>query len=318
MSISTAELRALVSAGATAATIVAAIEVGEEKSRKRREQTAARVRKFRSLMPPEREWLPLVGHVLARDKYQCTYCGSPNNLTADHVIPLSRGGNNDISNLVACCSKCNASKSNRLFDEWMSTKTGRAGLVSVYLSASNGVQRVTCGVQRVTEGQKPQSDVPTPIPTAQFVESPACAKNDETELKKGLPHTPSKETTNPAGGKRSRGTHLADDWKISEAEMAYARERGLDDDRIRFESERFRNWATSASGQNSLKRNWTRAWQNWVLRITGPPKRANLDRQTAFNFVSNVVEIEYGRPKQKTCHEVAREIADKCRRERSG
>lgn len=41
---------------------------------------------------------------------KCHYCGSSSRLGIDHVVPLSRRGSNDRSNLVACCHSCNASK----------------------------------------------------------------------------------------------------------------------------------------------------------------------------------------------------------------
>jgi 5-methylcytosine-specific restriction endonuclease McrA len=48
-----------------------------------------------------------------RDNYTCQYCKCKENLTVDHVIPASRGGGNDWSNLVSCCTLCNAKKGNR-------------------------------------------------------------------------------------------------------------------------------------------------------------------------------------------------------------
>lgn len=39
-------------------------------------------------------------------------------LTIDHVIPVSRGGAHAPDNLVAACYSCNASKGNKLVDEW--------------------------------------------------------------------------------------------------------------------------------------------------------------------------------------------------------
>jgi hypothetical protein len=46
--------------------------------------------------------------------------------TIDHVIPRTKGGTNDISNLVLCCKQCNSIKGNRplwafeaLTKEWM-------------------------------------------------------------------------------------------------------------------------------------------------------------------------------------------------------
>ena len=38
-------------------------------------------------------------------------------LTRDHLIPLSRGGTNDWTNVVAACSACNTRKGNRLPEE---------------------------------------------------------------------------------------------------------------------------------------------------------------------------------------------------------
>jgi len=50
----------------------------------------------------------------------CFYCGD--DITAeyhvDHYIPLTRGGSNDISNIVLACPHCNLSKNNRLPSEW--------------------------------------------------------------------------------------------------------------------------------------------------------------------------------------------------------
>jgi 5-methylcytosine-specific restriction endonuclease McrA len=62
--------------------------------------------------------------LFARDIYTCQYCGRVQNqlklrecLTRDHVIPQSRGGTNDWSNVVTACSSCNTRKGSRLPDE---------------------------------------------------------------------------------------------------------------------------------------------------------------------------------------------------------
>ncbi|HEU4565966.1 MAG TPA: HNH endonuclease [Gemmatimonadaceae bacterium] len=59
--------------------------------------------------------------LFARDHYRCQYCGRPGaelkhreSLTRDHLIPLSRGGTNEWTNVVTACSSCNARKGNRL------------------------------------------------------------------------------------------------------------------------------------------------------------------------------------------------------------
>lgn len=47
--------------------------------------------------------------VLMRDGNKCRYCGEPAE-TLDHLMPYSRGGSKEPSNLVACCRICNSRK----------------------------------------------------------------------------------------------------------------------------------------------------------------------------------------------------------------
>jgi 5-methylcytosine-specific restriction endonuclease McrA len=51
--------------------------------------------------------------VMKRDGYKCLYCGCIENLTLDHIMPQSRGGNNEWTNLATCCGSCNVKKGNR-------------------------------------------------------------------------------------------------------------------------------------------------------------------------------------------------------------
>lgn len=49
--------------------------------------------------------------------HTCFYCEKPliyEEATLDHVVPLSRGGTNNITNLVICCKVCNKAKGNKL------------------------------------------------------------------------------------------------------------------------------------------------------------------------------------------------------------
>lgn len=48
----------------------------------------------------------------------CIYCGSVENTTIDHIVPLSRGGKHEASNLAPACFSCNSSKCDRLLSEW--------------------------------------------------------------------------------------------------------------------------------------------------------------------------------------------------------
>jgi 5-methylcytosine-specific restriction endonuclease McrA len=57
---------------------------------------------------------PLNNHELfRRDAYMCMYCGSvhaDHRLTRDHVVPISKGGRDIWSNVVAACRSCNTRK----------------------------------------------------------------------------------------------------------------------------------------------------------------------------------------------------------------
>ena len=54
--------------------------------------------------------------IYMRDKYRCQYCAARkrvNDLTLDHILPRSRGGDNSPVNIVTACVPCNNRKSNR-------------------------------------------------------------------------------------------------------------------------------------------------------------------------------------------------------------
>lgn len=60
---------------------------------------------------------PNRARIYKRDGHQCVYCGSTKELTLDHVLPKSRGGSNDWTNLVTSCIKCNRKKADRTPEE---------------------------------------------------------------------------------------------------------------------------------------------------------------------------------------------------------
>lgn len=52
-------------------------------------------------------------NILRRDNHRCQYCGSTVNLTIDHIIPKSKGGDETWENLITACIKCNNKKGDR-------------------------------------------------------------------------------------------------------------------------------------------------------------------------------------------------------------
>ena len=52
--------------------------------------------------------------LLERDGSACLVCGAGADLTIDHIVPISRGGSDDLSNLQVLCRRCNSSKKDRI------------------------------------------------------------------------------------------------------------------------------------------------------------------------------------------------------------
>lgn len=52
-------------------------------------------------------------NLFLRDGFMCVYCGSPDTLTFDHVIPKRLGGATRWDNISAACSACNFKKGGR-------------------------------------------------------------------------------------------------------------------------------------------------------------------------------------------------------------
>jgi 5-methylcytosine-specific restriction endonuclease McrA len=58
--------------------------------------------------------------IYTRDRFRCQYCGAKktaSELTLDHILPRSRGGDNSPINVVTACLKCNNRKGDRTPDE---------------------------------------------------------------------------------------------------------------------------------------------------------------------------------------------------------
>ena len=56
-------------------------------------------------------------NILRRDNHRCQFCGSTSNLTIDHIIPKSRGGEDTWENLTTACIRCNNKKGDRTPEE---------------------------------------------------------------------------------------------------------------------------------------------------------------------------------------------------------
>lgn len=55
-----------------------------------------------------------VKKILIKDGSCCAYCGSTEKLEVDHIIPVAKGGRNELSNTQVLCEGCNMRKGDRI------------------------------------------------------------------------------------------------------------------------------------------------------------------------------------------------------------
>ena len=77
-------------------------------------------------------------NVFLRDHFQCQYCGSPDDLTFDHVIPRSRGGKTTWQNVATACSPCNLKKGGRMLRDSGMTLAYKPQRPTMHMLHKNG------------------------------------------------------------------------------------------------------------------------------------------------------------------------------------
>lgn len=76
------------------------------------------IRLFRLIKRPRPRVKLTRREIFNRDNYTCQYCGAVGgDLTVDHVIPRSRGGQHTWENLVSACKPCNHRKGGKTLSE---------------------------------------------------------------------------------------------------------------------------------------------------------------------------------------------------------
>jgi len=71
-------------------------------------------------------YLKLRFETFKRDNFTCQYCGrhAPQvKIVADHIIPVSKGGETSMNNLITACEECNLGKSNNILSIRLNNST---------------------------------------------------------------------------------------------------------------------------------------------------------------------------------------------------
>lgn len=74
------------------------------------------------------QWKRIAKIVMDRDGGKCSECPADAD-TVDHIVPVSKGGTNDLGNLRAMCRPCNSKKGAKLIPPRRNWSNNRWGVV---------------------------------------------------------------------------------------------------------------------------------------------------------------------------------------------
>ena len=77
-------------------------------------------------------------NVFLRDRFACQYCGAGRDLTFDHLVPRSRGGQTTWENIITACSPCNLKKGGRMLRDTDMHPRQKPYVPTVYDLHNNG------------------------------------------------------------------------------------------------------------------------------------------------------------------------------------
>jgi 5-methylcytosine-specific restriction endonuclease McrA len=238
-------------------------------SAKSRSETAKRVALHRAKNGPDADLpasqegkralipKPIRTEVMARHSSTCVYCGRKEGVVGqnetkrygymhiDHVIPISRNGANDASNMVVAFTACNMFKADRTPDEcglaWpVNEKGDRIGNTkSVTQSLQAEHTTVTDALAR--EREREEKDIKTK----------SRSKAEATQ----------------------RGTRLPADWSPSSEDIEFCRAERPDLKASDVASQ-FRDYWLGIAGSKGCKMDWSATWRNWTRNQRAPNARA--------------------------------------------
>lgn len=122
------------------------------------------------------------------------------------------------------------------------------------------------------------------------------SRNREIEIpKSGNPHTPYKDISTLIKTPNNKGTRISTDFKPSVENLKWASERFPELD-LDLETEKFKNYWLSLSGQRAVKRDWQLTWKNWMINASDYKENDNVrrfrtDKPTAEDAVRQTIAL---------------------------
>lgn len=237
---------------------------------RRREWDRNRKRETRHLRLPDSEWIPLVHRIVARDGHQCQYCGVHDDLTADHVEPMTRGGTHEDTNLVACCLTCNRKKSNRLLSEWLPRPPESTGQKAREIIAHKFVLSTRIH----------------PNPPDNVVSTISILSEDKVSKKEK---------------KESRGSRIPPEWRPTDSHFTEGYRLGFDRAQVEAFAVDMRLWAeANANRPVARKLDWNKTFSGWMRRqkpgAAAVAATTSADEQRKADYEKNGVGWRPGMP----------------------
>jgi 5-methylcytosine-specific restriction endonuclease McrA len=80
--------------------------------------------------------------------HECAYCGANGDLQVEHVIPISKGGEHHLGNIVPACQRCNFSKGRANAEQWYRSQsffseTRWTKLQNILRSSQPGIEQLS-------------------------------------------------------------------------------------------------------------------------------------------------------------------------------
>lgn len=203
--------------------------------------------------------------IFDRDGHACLRCSCSESLTIDHIVPLSKGGDNSDENLQTLCHRCNSAKGD-------ATKSYRKGHEVEEEKRTNSSK----GQRRTNVGEYCRTDSGFLIPDSL------------------IPDVPQAKPATPARKPKAVKTQMPDDFGVSQRVEAWAKERGFD--RLDEHLDAFRR---KASAKAYAYANWDDAFmeairEDWA-KLRNQPRPMQTYAQQSADLARMTVPSKPGR-----------------------
>ena len=183
--------------------------------------------------------------IFARDGHACLKCSSTEALTIDHVVPLSKGGDNSDDNLQTLCHRCNSAKGD-------ATKSYIASNVGSTL----GQSQTNVDACSRTDSLIPDSLIPDSRERGSKILTEGSAKTEKPDADASRSPPENKSISS----EKSTRTPIPQPFRPTEAAVRLAEKHELD---VGTEADLF---VAHYESTGDFRADWDACFRKWILR----------------------------------------------------